>query len=415
MTKTVLTRILAALALAPALAAPALAADAKLSDGAVRIGVLTDMTGYYSDLAGPGSVLAAKMAIADFGGKMNGKPIELLSADHQLKADVASNTARKWFDENGVDAVVDLVSSSTALAAMPVAAEKKRILLLSGPGTTAITGDKCNAYTVHYTYNNWAMANGTGREVVSQGGKTWFFLTADYAFGKSLEDDTSKVVKESGGQVLGSVRFPSPGTTDFSSYVLQAQSSGAQVIGLANAGGDTVNSVKAAKEYGVTPKQKLAGLLIFLSEIHALGLQNAQGLYATTAFYWDMNEETRKWAKRFQSDPDNKKKQMPTMVHAGVYSSVLHYLKAIQAAGTDASDAVMAKMRETPVNDFFAKNGRIGPDGLHRHDMYLVQVKTPEESKYPWDYYKVLKTIPAAQAFPTVEQQKCAVAKSASK
>jgi branched-chain amino acid transport system substrate-binding protein len=360
-------------------------------------------------------VLAAKMAIADFGGKMNGKPIELLSADHQLKADVASNTARKWFDENGVDAVVDLVSSSTALAAMPVAAEKKRILLLSGPGTTAITGDKCNAYTVHYTYNNWAMANGTGREVVSQGGKTWFFLTADYAFGKSLEDDTSKVVKESGGQVLGSVRFPSPGTTDFSSYVLQAQSSGAQVIGLANAGGDTVNSVKAAKEYGVTPKQKLAGLLIFLSEIHALGLQNAQGLYATTAFYWDMNEETRKWAKRFQSDPDNKKKQMPTMVHAGVYSSVLHYLKAIQAAGTDASDAVMAKMRETPVNDFFAKNGRIGPDGLHRHDMYLVQVKTPEESKYPWDYYKVLKTIPAAQAFPTVEQQKCAVAKSASK
>jgi branched-chain amino acid transport system substrate-binding protein len=250
---------------------------------------------------------------------------------------------------------------------------------------------------------------------VSQGGKTWFFLTADYAFGKSLEDDTSKVVKESGGQVLGSVRFPSPGTTDFSSYVLQAQSSGAQVIGLANAGGDTVNSVKAAKEYGVTPKQKLAGLLIFLSEIHALGLQNAQGLYATTAFYWDMNEETRKWAKRFQSDPDNKKKQMPTMVHAGVYSSVLHYLKAIQAAGTDASDAVMAKMRETPVNDFFAKNGRIGPDGLHRHDMYLVQVKTPEESKYPWDYYKVLKTIPAAQAFPTVEQQKCAVAKSASK
>jgi branched-chain amino acid transport system substrate-binding protein len=415
MTKTVLTRILAALALAPALAAPALAADAKLSDGAVRIGVLTDMTGYYSDLAGPGSVLAAKMAIADFGGKLGGKPIELLSADHQLKADVASNTARKWFDENGVDAVVDLVSSSTALAAMPVAAEKKRILLLSGPGTTAITGDKCNAYTVHYTYNNWAMANGTGREVVSQGGKTWFFLTADYAFGKSLEDDTSKVVKESGGQVLGSVRFPSPGTTDFSSYVLQAQSSGAQVIGLANAGGDTVNSVKAAKEYGVTPKQKLAGLLIFLSEIHALGLQNAQGLYATTAFYWDMNEETRKWAKRFQSDPDNKKKQMPTMVHAGVYSSVLHYLKAIQAAGTDASDAVMAKMRETPVNDFFAKNGRIGPDGLHRHDMYLVQVKTPEESKYPWDYYKVLKTIPAAQAFPTVEQQKCGVATSASK
>jgi len=298
---------------------------------------------------------------------------------------------------------------------MPVAAEKKRIALLSGPGTTGITGDKCNAYTVHYTYNNWAMANGTGREVVNNGGKNWFFITADYAFGKSLEEDTAKVVKEAGGKVLGSVRFPSPGTTDFSSYVLQAQSSGAQVVGLANAGGDTVNCVKAAKEYGLTPKQSLAGLLIFLSEIHALGLDAAKGLYATTAFYWDMNDETRAWAKRFQSDPDNKKKAMPTMVQAGVYSAVMHYLKAIQAAGTDSSDAVMAKMRETPVNDFFAKNGRIGPDGLHRHDMYLVQVKTPQESKYPWDYYKIVKTIPAAQAFPSVEAQKCAVAQSAQK
>jgi branched-chain amino acid transport system substrate-binding protein len=410
-----MTRTLAALALALPLYTGRAAAADKISDGVVKVGVLTDMTGYYSDLSGPGSVLAARMAVDDFGGKVLGKPIEIVSADHQLKADVASNTARKWFDENQVDVIADLVSSSTALAVMPVANEKKRVLLLSGPGTTGITGDKCNAYTVHYTYNNWAMANGTGREVVNNGGKSWFFLTADYAFGKSLEEDTAKVVKESGGKVLGSVRFPSPGTTDFSSYVLQAQSSGAQIIGLANAGGDTVNCVKAAKEYGVTPKQSLAGLLIFISDIHSLGLDNAKGLYATTAFYWDMNDETRKWSKRFQSHPDNKKKAMPTMVQAGVYSSIMHYLAAVKAAGTDESDAVMAKMREMPVNDFFAKNGRIGPDGLHRHDMYLVQVKSPQESKGPWDYYKVLKTIPAVQAFPTVEQQKCAVVKSASK
>jgi branched-chain amino acid transport system substrate-binding protein len=392
-----------------ALAAPLAAAGQGkgISDDVVRIGVLTDMTGYYSDLAGPGSVLAAKMAAADFGGKVLGKPVDIVSADHQLKADVASNTARKWFDEQKVDAVADLVSSSTALAVMPVANEKKRVALLSGPGTTAITGDKCNPYTVHYTYNNWSLANGTGREVVNQGGKSWFFITADYAFGKSLEEDTSAVVKAAGGQVLGSVRYPSPGTTDFSSYVLQAQASKAQIIGLANAGADTVNSIKAANEYGLTKTQKLAGLLIFLSDIHSLGLPTAQGLYATTAFYWDRDDASRKWAKRFQNHPDNKKKAMPTMVQAGVYSSIMHYLAAIKAAGTDDADAVMAKMRELPVNDFFATNGRIGPDGLHRHDMYLVQVKTPQESKYPWDYYKVLKTIPAAQAYPTVEQQNC--------
>ena len=401
------------IALLLALAAPAgaLAQGKGISDGVVKLGVLTDMTGYYSDLAGPGSALAAKMAAADFGGKVAGKPIEVIAADHQLKADVASNTARKWIDEQQVDAVVDLVSSSTALAVMPIVNEKKRVALFSGPGTTAITGDKCNPYTVHYTYNNWAMANGTGREVVEQGGKTWFFITADYAFGKSLEEDTAAVVKASGGKVLGSVRHPSPGTTDFSSYVLQAQSSGAQIVGLANAGADTVNAIKAANEYGLTKSQKLAGLLIFLSEVHSLGLQTAQGLYATTAFYWDRDEESRKWAKRFQSHPDNKKKTMPTMVHAGVYSAVMHYLEAVKAAGTDDADTVMAKMRELPVNDFFAKNGRIGPDGLHRHDMYLVQVKTPAESKGPWDYYKILKTIPAAQAFPTVEAQKCQVKK----
>jgi branched-chain amino acid transport system substrate-binding protein len=394
-----------------ALAAGAGRAADPISDGVVRIGVLTDMTGYYSDLAGAGSLLAARMAVEDFGGKVLGKPIEVINADHQNKADIASNTARRWFDEDRVDAIADLVSSSTAGAVMPVAAEKKRVTLLSGPATTAFTGDKCTAYNVHYTYNNWALANGTGREVVRQGGKSWFFVTADYVFGKSLEEDTTRVVKESGGKVLGAARHPSPGTTDFSSYLLQAQSSGAQIIGLANAGADTVNCIKQANEFGITPKQTLAGLLVFISDIHSLGLDVAKGMYFTTGFYWDMNEETRKWSKRFFE----KHKKMPTMVHAGVYSSVTHYLNAIKASGTDAADAVVAKMKATPVNDFFAKNGRIGPDGLHRHDMYLVQVKTPQESKYPWDYYKILKTIPASEAFPSVEAQKCPLAASAKK
>jgi branched-chain amino acid transport system substrate-binding protein len=389
-----------------AFAAPAAAQKGKFSDGVVKIGVLTDMTGYYSDIAGPGSVLAARMAIEDFGGQLGGKPIELISADHQNKADVASNTARRWFDQERVDTIVDLVSSSTAGAVMPIAAEKKRITLLSGPATTGFTGDKCTAYNVHYTYNNWAPANGTGREVVRQGGDTWFFLTADYIFGKSLEEDTSKVVRDAGGKILGAARHPSPGTTDFSSYLLQAQASGAKVIGLANAGSDTVNAIKQANEFGITPKQSLAGLLIFLSEVHSLGLQTAQGMYLTTAFYWDMNDETRKWSKRFF----DVQKRMPTMVQAGVYSAVTHYLNAMKAVGTDDADAVMKKMKETPVNDFFAQNSRIGPDGLHRHAMYLARVKSPKESKQPWDYYEIVKTIPPEEAFPTVEQQKCPIA-----
>jgi branched-chain amino acid transport system substrate-binding protein len=392
-------------------AGTALAADpkppaGKVSDDVIKIGVLTDMTGYYSDLSGPGSLEAARMAAADFGGKVLGRPIEIIGADHQLKADVASTVARKWFDEDHVDAIVDLVSSSTALAVMPVAAEKKRITLLSGPGTTAITGEKCNPYNVHWTYNNWALANGTGREVVKDGGNTWYFLTADYVFGKSLEEDTANVVKAAGGKVLGASRHPSPGTTDFSSYLLQAQASGAKIIGLANAGADTINAIKQANEFGITKKQNLAGLLVFISDINSLGLSTAKGMYLTTAFYWDRDDDSRKWSKRFFE----KMKKMPTMVQAGVYSAVTHYLKAIQAAGTDDPDAVMAKMREMPVNDFFAKNGRIGPDGLHRHEMFLVQVKTPEESKYPWDYYKIAKVIPASEAFPPVSD-KCPLVK----
>ena len=381
----------------------------KISDGVVKIGVLTDMTGFYSDLAGPGSVLAVKMAVDDFGGKVLGKPIELTSADHQNKADIAANTARKWFDEEKVDAVVDLVNSGTALAVMPLATEKRRVTLLSGPGTTAITGEKCTPYNVHYTYNNWALANGTGREVVASGGKSWFFVTADYVFGKSLESDTSKVVEAAGGKVLGSVRHPQ-NSSDFSSYLLQAQASGAQVVGMANAGADTINTIKQAREFGVTPRQTLAGLLVFISDIHSLGLDIAKGMYLTTSFYWDRDDASRAWARRFQAHPDNKKKAMPTMVQAGLYSAVTHYLKAVQAAGSDDAEAVTARMKATPLNDFFSK-GTIGPDGLHRHDMHLVQVKSPAESRYPWDYYKIVKTIPAAQAFPTVEAQACPHAK----
>jgi branched-chain amino acid transport system substrate-binding protein len=391
-----------------ALAARTADAADKISDGVVKIGVLTDMTGFYSDLAGPGSVLAVKMAADDFGGKVLGKPIEVVSADHQNKADIASNTARKWFDEQQVDVAVDMVNSGTALAVMPLGAEKKRITLLSGPATTAITGEKCTAYNIHYTYNNWALANGTGREVVRNGGDSWYFITADYVFGKSLEEDTANVVKASGGKVLGAVRHPQS-NADFSSYLLQAQASGAKVIGMANAGADTINTIKQAKEFGVTPKQSLAGLLVFISDVHSLGLPTAKGMFLTTAFYWDLDDAARAWSKKFQNHPDNKKKAMPTMVQAGLYSAVTHYLKAVQAAGSDDADAVMAKMKGTPVNDFFAR-GSIGPDGLFRHDMYLVQVKTPEESKYPWDYYKVVKKIPASEAFPSVEAQKCPLA-----
>jgi branched-chain amino acid transport system substrate-binding protein len=404
--RIVLPAALLALAASPSASAQS-PAKGKLTDGVVKLGVLTDMTGYYADLAGPGSVVAAKMAVEDFGGKVLGRPVVVVSADHQLKADVASNTARRWFDQEQVDAIVDLVSSSTAGAVMPIAAEKKRITLLSGPGTTGFTGDKCTAYNVHWTYNNWALANGTGREVVKQGGDSWYFVTADYIFGKSLEEDTSKVVKSAGGKVLGAARHPSPGTTDFSSYLLQAQSSGAKIVGLANAGADTVNCIRQANEFGLTPKQSLAGLLVFITDVHSLGLDTAKGLYLTTAFYWDLNDDTRKWSRRFLE----KHGKMPTMVQAGVYSAVSHYLRAIQEAGTDDADAVMKIMKATPVNDFFAKNGRIGPDGLHRHDMYLARVKAPKDSKAPWDYYEIVKTIPAAEAFPTVEAQACPLAK----
>ena len=388
--------------------APQAAGTVKLSDGVVKIGVLTDLSGLYSDLSGAGAVLAVKMAIDDFRAMEKGKafPIELVSADHQNKGDVASNKAREWFERDKVDMITDLVTTSTALAVMPVAKEKNRITIVNGAASTPITGKQCTDTNVHYTYDTYALANGTGKAVVKQGGDTWFFLTADYAFGQALEKDTGAVVQANGGKVLGSVRHPFPGT-DFSSFLLKAQASGAKVIGLANAGTDTTNAIKQAAEFGITPKQTLAGLLMFITDVHSLGLKATQGMYLTEGFYWDFNDETRAWSKRFFE----LHKRMPTMVQAGDYSSTMHYLKAVKAAGTDEAQAVMKKMKETPVNDFFAKNGKIREDGRHVHDFYLLQVKKPEESKHPWDYYFVRQVIPANDAVTPVAQSECPLLK----
>jgi len=381
----------------------------KLSDGVVKIGVLTDLSGLYSDLSGAGAVLAVKMAIDDFKAMEKGKafPIELVSADHQNKGDVASNKAREWFERDQVDMITDLVTTSTALAVMPLAKEKNRITIVNGAASTPITGSKqCTDTNVHYTYDTYALANGTGKAVVKQGGDTWFFLTADYAFGHALEKDTTATVLANGGKVLGSVRHPFP-ATDLSSFLLKAQSSGAKVIGLANAGTDTTNSIKQAAEFGITPKQSLAGLLMFITDVHSLGLKATQGMYLTEGFYWDFNDETRAWSKRFFE----LHKRMPTMVQAGDYSSTMHYLKAVKAAGTDEAGAVIKKMKEMPINDFFAKNGRIRADGRHVHDFYLLQVKKPEESKYPWDYYHVRQVIPANDVVMPVAQSECPLLK----
>ena len=384
------------------------AASVKLSDGKVKIGVLTDLSGLYSDLSGAGAVLAVKMAIEDFQAMEKGKsfPIELVSADHQNKGDVASNKAREWFERDQVDMITDLVTTSTALAVMPVAKEKNRITIVNGAASTPITGKQCTDTNVHYTYDTYALAHGTGKAVVKQGGDTWFFITADYAFGQSLEQETTKVILANGGKVLGSVRHPFPGT-DFSSFLLKAQASGAKVIGLANAGTDTTNAIKQAAEFGITPKQSLAGLLMFITDVHSLGLKVTQGMYLTEGFYWDFNDETRAWSKRFFE----KQKRMPTMAQAGDYSSTMHYLKAVKAAGTDEAQAVMKKMKETPVNDFFAKNAKIREDGRLVHDFYLLQVKKPEESKYPWDYYHVRQVIPASEAVTPVAESECPLLK----
>lgn len=390
------------IALAVAAAIPALA-HAQVSDNAVKIGVLTDMSGAYSDLSGAGAVEAAKMAIEDF--KAREKPafaVEIVAADHQNKADLSSNKAREWIDRDKVDVITELVTTSTALAVMKVAKEKNKLALISGAASTRITNEDCNDVTVHWTYDTYAVANGTAKAVVMQGGKSWYFITADYAFGHSLEKDSSGVVQANGGKVLGAVRHPFPGS-DFSSFLLKAQSSGAQVIGLANAGTDTMNSIKQAAEFGITPKQSLAGLLMFITDIHALGLKATQNMYLTEAFYWDRNEETRAWSKRYF----DRMKKMPTMIQAGMYSAVSHYLKAVKAINSDDTQKVMAQMKKTPINDFFAKNGKIRDDGRMVHDMYLMHVKKPEESKYAWDYYTVKQTIPAAEAFQPLSASRC--------
>jgi len=382
-------------------------AQAQVSDNVVKIGVLTDMSGAYSDLSGLGAVEATKMAVEDF--KAKEKPafaVELISADHQNKGDLSSNKAREWFDREKVDVVTELVTTSTALAVMKVAKEKNKLALISGAASTRITNEDCNDVTVHWTYDTYAVANGTAKAVVQQGGKSWFFITADYAFGHSLEKDSSGVVLANGGKVLGTVRHPFPGS-DFSSFLLKAQSSGAQVIGLANAGTDTMNSIKQAAEFGVTPKQSLAGLLMFITDIHALGLKSTQNMYLTEGFYWDLNDETRAWSKRYF----DRQKKMPTMIQAGMYSAVSHYLKAVKAVNSDDTQKVMAQMKKTPVNDFFAKNGKIRDDGRMVHDMYLMHVKKPDESKYAWDYYRVKQTIPAAEAFQPLSASRCPLIK----
>jgi branched-chain amino acid transport system substrate-binding protein len=386
-----------------ALAGLAGAAQAQISDDVVRIGVLTDMSSLYSDATGKGSLVAAQMAVADYGGKVKGKPIEVIGADHQNKPDVGSNIARQWYDQGGVDVIVDVPTSSVALAVAQITREKNKVFLNSGAGTSDLTGSQCSPNTIHWTYDTYALSNVAGKAMVERGEKTWFFITADYAFGHALERDAADIVKKHGGQVLGAVRAPL-NTPDFSSFLLQAQGSGAQVIGLANAGGDTQNAIKQAVEFGVIEGgQKLLALLMEITDTHSLGIKTAQGMILTDGFYWDLNDETRAFSKRFQEKVGN----MPTMIQAGVYSGVMHYLKAIEATGTDEAGAVIAKMKATPIHDFFAKNGQIRPDGRMIHDMYLMQVKTAAESKGDWDLYNILATVPGDQAFRPMSEGGC--------
>lgn len=392
------------LAVAAALAGITLNAGAQVSGDVVKIGFITDISGLYSDIDGQGGAEAIKMAIADFGGTVLGKKIEFVSADHQNKADIAASRAREWFDRDGVDVLIGGTNSGTALSMSKVAAEKKKVFISIGAGTSRLTNEECTANTVHYAYDTVALAKGTGSAVVKQGGKSWYFLTADYAFGASLESDTANVVKANGGTVAGSVKHPLS-ASDFSSFLLQAQASKAQILGLANAGGDTINAIKAANEFGVTKTMKLAGLLMFINDIHSLGLNATHGLYLTDSWYWNQNEEARKWSRRYFE----KMKKMPSSLQAADYSAVMTYLNAVKAAGTDDTEKVMAKLKSMKVNDMYAKNGYIRGDGSMIHDMYLMQVKAQSESKEPWDYYKVTQTIPGEQAFTTKAESKCAL------
>jgi len=399
---------LKALAAAAALAFAAGAAHAQISGNVVKIGVLNDQSSLYADLSGQGSVVAAKMAIEDFKAKDKGLNVEVIFADHQNKADVGSQIANKWYDTDGVDVIVDTPNSAVALAVNQITKDKKKAFLVSGAATSDLTGKACSPNTIHWTYDTWMLANGTGNAIVKTGGNTWFFLTADYAFGHALERDTEAAVLKAGGKVLGKVRAPL-NTQDFSSFLLQAQTSKAKIIGLANAGGDTVNSIKQASEFGIVKGgQNLAGLLVFITDVHGLGLDKAQGLIFTETFYWDLNDQTRAFTKRFAAANGGK---YPSMVQAGVYSAVLHYLKAVAALKSDDGTAVIAKMKEMPTDDPLFGKGSVRADGRKIHPAYLVEVKKPSESKGPYDYYKIRATIPANEAFRPIGEGECPLVK----
>ncbi len=373
----------------------------------VKIGVMNDRSGIYSDISGEGSVVAAQLAVEDFKAKDKGINVTIVSADHQNKPDVGSNIARQWYDTESVDVIADVPTSSVALAINDITKEKNKVFINSGAASSDLTGSKCSPNTIHWTYDTWQLAHGTGSAMVANGGKSWFFLTADYAFGHALERDVSAVVKASGGEVIGSVKTPFPGT-DFSSFLLQAQASGAQVIGLANAGGDTINSIKQASEFGITQGgQAIAGLLVFINDIHALGLQVAQGLVLTSSFYWDLNDGTREWSARYEEKMGKK----PSMVQAGVYGGVLHYLKAVEAVGDKDATKVLAKMKEMPTDDPLFGKGAVRVDGRAIHDSYLFRVKKPEDSKGPWDLYETVATTPADKAFRPLADGGCSLVK----
>jgi branched-chain amino acid transport system substrate-binding protein len=399
-----MSRIRHTLCLAALLTSSAAGAQ-QITDGVVRIGVMNDMSGLYADISGPGAIVAARMAVEDFGAAEKGLKVEVIGADHQNKPDLGSSIARKWLDTDQVDVIVDVPTSSVALAINEIVRERNKVFLISGAASSDLTGAKCSPNSVHWTYDTWALANGTGKVAVKIGGDSWFFVTADYAFGHALERDTAAVVEANGGKVVGRVRHPL-NTSDFSSFLLQAQASKAKIIGLANAGGDTINAIKQAAEFGVAQgRQNIAGLLVFINDVNALGLRTAQGLMLTEAFYWDRDDATRAFAKRFAPQY---KGNMPSMVQAGVYAAVLHYLKAVEALKSDADGrAVVARMKEVPTEDSLFGKGTIRADGRKVHDMFLFEVKKPEESKYPWDYFKLRATIPAAEAFRPLKEGGC--------
>jgi branched-chain amino acid transport system substrate-binding protein len=380
-----------------------MAAGAAQAQDKVKIGFITDMSSLYADVEGKNGALAIQMAIDDFGGKVNGMPVELLQADHQNKADIAASKAREWIDTQGLTMLFGGTSSGTGLAMAKVAQEKKRVFIVNGAGSSALTNEQCSPYTVHYAYDTVALAKGTGSAVIARGDKSWYFLTADYAFGQALEADATKVVKEKGGTVLGSVKHPL-NTSDFSSFLLQAQNSKAQVLALANAGGDTQNAIKAAKEFGINKSMKMVGLLVFVTDVHSLGLKNTEGLLLTTSWDWNLDDKTRAFGKRFF----DKTKRMPTDIQAADYSATMTYLKAVQAARSVDADTVMAQIKKTPIDDFYAK-GVVRPDGRFVHDMYLMQVKSPAESKQPWDYYKVVQKLKGDDVYTTKAESKCAL------